>query len=200
MWGKCSLLAACLILSGVNSEKFTGEINYHPFVPEASGGAWTVPLESISINGKILKFGVPAADATSATNATAPATKTSALASTAPSSNGTNAGGQNSAIVAGIRLSHFRQGVYIPRHMVDAFYADIPGLTITNVTAMPLYWMVPCDGIKDLDVRLTIGGKEYAMDSRDLLQQKAPDSLWNQKAVPVPSTPLCLLNIESSGT
>lgn len=135
--------------SGVNQDKYTGEIHMYAFQTGARGG-WPIPLEAITVNGKEIRMSVNHTAVAKYTPSTAPTTASPA------------------AVEA--LLSTAAQLIYGPEEVISAIYANIPGAGIVprennmyNAT-----WQFPCN-TTGISVNLTIGGHSYKMDARDMI-------------------------------
>lgn len=149
--------------SGVNRAKFTGDITYHPFTPGASG-AWVVPLEGISVNGNAVDIRADSNNVTSATNGTATGAATpSGSAATPSGSAATSAGstGINATVQVGIPIL-----TVFPQQVIKRILNNIPNAVQVGTGSQPV---VPCDAAANLDIRLTIGGKEYPINAYDVI-------------------------------
>lgn len=140
-----------LIISGVNEDKFTGEISSYAFTPDLDGG-WPIPLEGVTVNGKAVNISSVGAKPF-------------------------NGSGQTTQIKAYPSTSSAR--IYAPREVVERIYANIPGAKLVRPENNPHNdtWEFPCESTTSIDVRFTIGGREYAIQPRDMVTGFVTDNM-----------------------
>jgi hypothetical protein len=131
----------------VNESKYTGELASYPFTPDKSG-AWTVPLEAITINGNAVNL----TSANSTHNASSPIRA---------------------------RISTSITFLSVPPDVLPNIYTHIPGAELVPPKNNPhnQHWQFPCESSPNIDVRLTIGGKEYALNPADVVAGSLRDNM-----------------------
>ncbi|KIO20363.1 hypothetical protein M407DRAFT_29995 [Tulasnella calospora MUT 4182] len=132
-----------LCLGCVNSEKFSGDIEYHSIDPSATGGVqlyWNIPSSGLSYE----RPGSTVTPATSlnATSITARATSFSAV------------------IDSGTSL------IYVSTAVADELYRQIPGSSRAPKSVGDGFYMFPCKSPIGT-VSFNFGGKRYAINPRD---------------------------------
>jgi hypothetical protein len=151
-----------VMIAGVNEDKYTGEIASYPFTPDLAGG-WPIPLEGITVNGKAI-------DLSSSSRASANSSGGANSGSATPSSNSSQPRG---------RISTGSSSISGPAALVQEIYAAIPGAKLVGRENNPrdARYEFPCENTLGIDVRLTIGGREYAMNPRDMVIGTVDDSI-----------------------
>lgn len=144
----------------------------NPFQPGARGG-WPVPLEGLTVNGTAIPI---SANQTGVTKFTPP--------------NSTQGGGAVEALVVTADAA-----IYAPPEVVKAVYAAIPGAAPVPATNNPrnTTWQFPCNST-GMDVRLKIGGHEYAIQARDMVVGLLGDNLADgvSSSGATPDSGMCL--------
>lgn len=144
------------------------------FQPGARGG-WSVPLESLTVNGKDV-----------------PITTGNAAKFTPPTTAQTGSGSSGAVEALVITADSI---IYAPNDVVKAVYANIPGAEPVPSQNNPQNssYQFPCN-TTGIDVRLKIGGKEYAIQARDMVVGLAQENLSGGLVAngPTPNTGMCL--------
>lgn len=154
--------------SGVNPAKFTGDIAYND-IKNASADGWTVTLNSMNVNGKSVDL---KSELASAVNTVADAQD-------------------------GVKLlvSTRVHAIVVPTDVAPRIYANIPSAEPMPEPDLANGWMwqIPCN-TTGADIRLTIGGIEYAMNPRDLIIGVVGDNSLGGAygPSPTPATGMCM--------
>lgn len=125
-------------------------MTYYPFTPD-DRGTWTVPLQGISVNGKLISTSGGGSNTNHSTNVSASATTSAS---------------KNAGVNAAVFHSTRTRGIVVPPRVAPQILESIPGAVFDDHYRLPT---IQCDNLRNLDVRLIIGGDEYLMNSRDLL-------------------------------
>lgn len=162
----------------MNQAKYTGEINMYSFQPGPEGG-WAVPLQGITVNGKTVPISA---------NHTGAAKFTPSNNTQSASNSSSNAEAVEALVATG------STAIYAPKEVAEAVYANIEGAGQVPDQSSPEgsnIWQFPCNRTF-IDVRLTIGGHEYAIQSTDMILGTLSNNtggMWSN--APTPNSGMC---------
>jgi hypothetical protein len=136
----------------------------------------------LSINGNAVNISVATNSSSGASNATNQSTSS-------PSPVQTEARGL-------ISSSHGGQ-IYVPMNLLSRVYEHFPGAEPVRAKNNPgnNLWQFPCNSSANIDIRINIGGDEYAIDSRDVAGGEQDDHMSGGILgiiAPTPASGMCL--------